>query len=117
MKYPGQFGFGVIFAVSSQSNRIRNTEFSADLNKLYIDMNKWVEVRFSCVDLPHRGFFVRALAIFAEATDAATPVKRSQTHARTEDPSNYNFPCLLHLIRFKSADALHCEDLESGRLS
>ena len=49
IKYPGQFGFGAIFIVSSQSNRTRSTEFSDDLNKLYIDMNKWVEVRFSFV--------------------------------------------------------------------
>ena len=67
--------------------------------------------------LPHSGLFVRALPIFGEATNAATPVKRCPNHARPEDPSNYNFPCLLHLIRFDRADALYCEDLESGRLS
>ena len=117
IKYPGQFRFGVIFVVSSQSNRTRNTEFSVDLNKLYIDMNKWVEVRFSFGEQPHSGLFFRALPIFAEATDATIPVKRCPNHARPEDPFNYNFPCLLHLIRFDSTDALYCEDLESGRLS
>ena len=117
IKYPGQFRFGVIFVVSSQSNRTRNTEFSVDLNKLYIDMNKWVEVRFSFGEQPHSGLYFRALPIFAEPTDATIPVKRCPNHARPEDPSNYNFPCLLHLIRFDSTDALYCEDLESERLS
>ena len=69
------------------------------------------------MDQPHGGRFVRALPIFAEATDATIPVKRCPNHARPEDPSNYNFPCLLHLIRFDSTEALYCEDLESGRLS
>ena len=69
------------------------------------------------MDQPYSGLFVRALPIFAEATYAAIPVKRCPNHARLEDPYNYSFPCLLHLIRFDSPDALYFEDLESGRLS
>ena len=117
IKFPGCFGFGVIFVISTRNSRTRNTEFSLELNKLFIDMDKWIELRIVFSNDPPQDLFIRALPIFAEATDIHIPVKRCPNHAREDHPSNQGFPSSLHLIRVDSSDAIYYEDLESGRLS
>ena len=95
------------FVVTSESTRSRNAEFSPELTKLYIDMNKLVEVRFTFGKLPTSGLFVRALPIFADANDIKVPVKRCPNHSQKEDPSNFNFTFLHHLIRFEEPSAMY----------
>ena len=66
---------------------------------------------------PSEGLYIRAVPVYADASDLRTPVKRCPNHSRAEDPTNTEFSFPLHLIRFDTEAALYCEDLTSGRLS
>ena len=117
MKYPGPYGFQAVFLVQPSRQRARSTEFSEKLNKLYIEMDKWVEIRLVLREWPQDRLFIRAVPVYAEAVDAVVPVIRCPHHSQPDHPTNIGFPHLQHLIRFDTDDALYCEDLESGRLS
>ena len=117
VQWPGRNGFQILFPPPPITRTTRTTEYSAELNKLYVVMDKWVEVRVVFKEDPPGSTFIRAMPVFAEATDSAIPVKRCPHHAQPEDVSNNGFPFPQHLIRFDTADAVYCEDLESGRLS
>jgi hypothetical protein len=109
----GNFHFKAKFTPFSY----KNWDFSERLNKLYTDMNKWVQIKFSFGRYPTDGLYIRALPIYGDAADLKTSVKRCPNHARADDPTNSGFAFLDHLIRFDSPRAMYCEDLESGRLS
>ena len=53
--FPCDCNFRLTFPPSNQVYRTKNWDFSVSLNKLYIDMNKWVQVKFHCAPLPLRG--------------------------------------------------------------
>ena len=51
-------------------------EFSAKLNKLYTDMDKWVQVKVHFAMLPQHALYTRALPIYSDAADLKNTVKR-----------------------------------------
>ena len=113
IRFKGQLNFESKFTPFSY----KNWDFSTLLNKLYTDMNKWVQVKFSLNNYPVDGLYIRALPVYAEASDLKIPVRRCPHHADLDDPTNEGFAFPDHLIRFDNPSAMYCEDLESGRLS
>ena len=81
MKYPGMHGFNAVFLVQPSMHRTRATEFSVELNKLYIEMDKLVEVRLMFKEWPKDRLFIREVPVYAEATDAVVPVQRCPHHS------------------------------------
>ena len=110
---PGLYGFSVSF--SQLDDRVKNKpwEFSQQLNKLYIDLDRWVPVEFRAP----AGFFIRALPVFSLPSDLRQPVKRCPSHAALSDKTNKNFAFPDHLIRVDGEEATYQEDSISGRLS
>ena len=110
---PGLYGFSVSF--SQLDDRVKNKpwEFSQQLNKLYIDLDRWVPVEFRAP----AGFFIRALPVFSLPSDLRQPVKRCPSHAAISDKTNKNFAFPDHLIRVDGEEATYQEDSISGRLS
>ena len=110
---PGLYGFSVSF--SQLDDRVKNKpwEFSQQLNKLYIDLDRWVPVEFRAP----AGFFIRALPVFSLPSDLRQPVKRCPSHAALSDKTNKNFAFPDHLIRVDGEDPSYQEDSISGRLS
>ena len=110
---PGLYGFSVSF--SQLDDRVKNKpwEFSQQLNKLYIDLDRWVPVEFRAP----AGFFIRALPVFSLPSDLRQPVKRCPSHAALSDKTNKNFAFPDHLIRVDGEDPTYQEDSISGRLS
>ena len=94
-KLPGIYQFNVEFVIESRRKMI---DFSESLNKLFVDVNSWTELRIR-VDNPSPDLFIRALPVFADETDFKTPVKRCPNHSRPEDTTNINFPLTEHFIR------------------
>ena len=93
--------------------RNKHWEFSQQLNKLFIDLDRWVLVEFTAP----AGFFIRALPVFSLPSDIRHPVKRCPNHAALSDKTNKNFPYPDHLIRVEGEDPVYQEDPTSGRLS
>jgi len=115
--YPGQYDFQSIFTKLSESSKNRHWDYSPLLSKLYIDMNKWVQVEFHVGTSPQPGLTIRLLPIFSDANYITQPVKRCPNHAELSDPTNENFPYTKHLIRVAGDDITYQEDTTSGRLS
>ena len=95
LKLPGIYNFNVEFVIESRRKMI---DFSERLNKLFVDINSWTELRIR-VDNPSPDLFIRALPVYADETDFKLPVKRCPNHSRPEDTSNINFPLTEHFIR------------------
>ena len=115
---PGELNFQVTFPIPSQIYKTKNWDFSVKLNKLFVDMNKWVEVKFYCAPPPTpQDLYIRALPVYTEAADLKLAVLRCPNHSRLEDPTNAGFLFPRHLIRMESERSMYCEDLASGRLS
>ena len=90
------------------------------LNKLYIDMNKFVRASFNVGPSPPEGLCVRAVPIYAQAGFFTSPVRRCPNHAAAEDPTNKEVMWSDkrdHLIRVDNEFAMYEEDPESKRLS
>ena len=131
LKLPGVYQFNVEFVIESRRKMI---DFSESLNKLFVDVNSWTELRIR-VDNPSPDLFIRALPVFADETDFKLPVKRCPNHSRPEDTSNINFPLTEHFIRngelvvitssycmhvscrFNHVGSAYCEDPITERLS
>ena len=96
-KYPGEYQFRVEYNL--QTSQRRNTGFSQSLNKLFLMMDTWVEVRFLTSSPPPPGMLVRALPVYVSSSDLTIPVVRCPHHAQEDDPSNNNFEFVRHLIR------------------
>ena len=95
LKLPGVYQFNVEFVIESRRKMI---DFSESLNKLFVDVNSWTELRIR-VDNPSPDLFIRALPVFADETDFKLPVKRCPNHSRPEDTSNINFPLTEHFSK------------------
>jgi len=115
--WPGDFHFEVKFLKPSNSVKNKQWEFSSKLNKLYADMNKWVQVEFRIGHNPPPNLCIRTLPVFSEASHARETVKRCPNHASLEDPSNNTFLYPQHIIRYQNEDTNYEEDSDSGRLS
>ena len=66
-------------------------QYSADLNKLFIDMGKYVQITFHAGQNPPEGYFIRALPIYASPSHLSDVVKRCPNHASLSDASNNGF--------------------------
>lgn len=115
--WPGSFNFEVRFLKPSNSVKNKQWEFSHKLNKLYADMNKWVQVEFKIGRNPPPNLCIRTLPVFTEASHVGETVKRCPNHASLEDPSNSTFLYPQHIVRYQNEDTVYEEDSESGRLS
>ena len=96
-KFPGEYEFRVEYNL--QTSQRRNIGFSEALNKLFIMMDSWVEVRFLTNNTQPEGMFVRVVPVYVSPCDLSSPVLRCPQHARPDDPSNINFEFVNHLIR------------------
>lgn len=96
IKMTGPYGFSVEFNVDSKRKTL---DFSEALNKLYVDLNYWIEVYFKIAKVPSEDLYVRALPVFSEAVDFKNPVLRCPNHSRLEDTTNVNFEFTNHFIR------------------
>ena len=96
-KFPGVYEFRVEFNL--QTSQRRNIGFSAGLNKLFLMMDSWVEVKFLTNSSLPEGMMVRLLPVYISAPDLTSPVLRCPHHAQEDDPSNINFEFVHHLIR------------------
>lgn len=99
VNYPGHHLFDIKFNQISQHTKNKHWDFSSRLKKLFIDMNRWVQVEFRVGHNPPEGLFIRALPIYAEASHLRDPVKRCPNHASPGDATNADFKHPLHLIR------------------
>ena len=90
------YGFSVEFNVDSKRKTL---DFSEALNKLYVDLNYWVEVYLKLAKVPSEDLYVRAMPVFSEAVDFKNPVLRCPNHSRLEDTTNVNFEYIHHFIR------------------
>jgi len=118
--YPGEYQFRVSFVTMSATNKNKYWDYSSMLNKLYIDMNKFVNASFSVGPSPPDGLLIRALPIYAQAGFFTSPVKRCPNHAAPDDHTNKDLMWSDkrdHLIRVDNDFATYEEDLESKRLS
>jgi len=115
--YPGCFKFQVTFTKLPSNTKNKHWTYSEVLGKLFIDMNKFVQVEFKIGPNPPPNLLIRAVPVFTEAAHCRDPVKRCPTHADEQHPTNQDFPYVEHLIRFQSSDTRYMEDMESGRLS
>ena len=70
LKLPGIYQFNVEFVVETRRKMI---DFSKSLNKLFVDVNSWTELRIR-VDNPSPDLFIRALPVFVDETDFKSPV-------------------------------------------
>jgi len=117
VNYLGHYLYEVLFTKLSQGSKNKHWDYSSQLKKLYIDMNKWVQVEFRVGESPPDGLYIRALPIYAEATHIREPVKRCPNHASLNDPTNLNFYYPQHLIRIDGDTSVYQEDPDSNRLS
>ena len=115
--YPGPHFFDVSFTKLSENSKNRHWDYSSLLGKLYIDMNKLVQVEFHVGPSPPSGLSIRALPAFSDANYINEPVKRCPNHATETDPTNENFSYNHHLIRVVGEDVSYLEDPNNHRLS
>ena len=116
-QYPGYYSFKSSFTKLSENSKNRHWDYSPLLSKLYIDMDKWVQVEHHVGSSPPAGLYIRALPIFSDANYITQPVKRCPNHAEPSDKTNENFLHHKHLIRVAGDDVIYHEDSTSGRLS
>jgi len=118
--YPGECQFRVSFETMSATQKNKYWDYSPMLNKLYVDMNKFVRASFIVGHSPPDGLLIRALPIYAQAGFFTSPVKRCPNHASPDDHTNKD-PMWSdkrdHLIRVDNDFAMYEEDQESKRLS
>ena len=73
--FPGTFQFAAEFTPFAYEN----WEFSNVLNKLYADMDKWIQVKFHFATQPPHGLYMRALPVYTDAAHLKTTVKDVQS--------------------------------------
>ena len=96
-KFPGEYEFRVEYNL--QTSQRRNIGFSEALNKLFLMMDSWVEVKFLTNSSLPEGLLVRVVPVYVSASDLTSPVVRCPHHAQEDDPSNNNFEFVHHFIR------------------
>ena len=96
VKLCGSYGFSVEVNIDKKK---RSIDFSELLNKLFVDMNKWVKLTFRLSKPPNQDLFVRALPVYTEGTDFKNPVIRCPHHSRKEDSTNIHFQFPNHFLR------------------
>lgn len=97
-------------------------QYSDLLQKLFVDMNKYVLASFNIANIASvgEGLVIRAVPLYAIPGFFTAPVKRCPNHAHVDDPSNKELMWKdkrEHLIRVDNDFAIYEEDTESKRLS
>jgi len=116
--WPGHHMFDVSFTKWSQGAKNKHWDYSSQLKKLFIDMNRWVQVEFRVgASVSPGDLYIRALPIYCDASSVREAVKRCPNHASPSDLTNANFSHPLHLIRLDNDYSLYETDEVSGRLS
>ena len=95
IKFPGDHEFSVEYNV--QTSQRRNMGYSKLLNKLFLNMDVWLEVKFHLSQ--SEALFVRVLPVYVSASDLTSPVLRCPHHSQSTDPSNTDFEYVHHFIR------------------
>ena len=74
VKFPGLHQFSIELLLDQKRKLM---DFSEPLNKLFIEMNTWVTVKFHSSNLgTSENVFLRALPVYVEGTDYKLPVLR-----------------------------------------
>ena len=74
VKMPGLHHFSIELLLDPKR---KHMDFSEPLNKLFIEMNTWVTVKFHLSNLgSSENVFLRALPVYVEGTDYKLPVLR-----------------------------------------
>ena len=116
--WPGHHMFDVSFTKWSQGAKNKHWDYSSQLKKLFIDMNRWVQVEFRVgASITPGDLYIRALPIYCDASSVREPVRRCPNHASASDQTNANFSDPLHLIRLDNDYSQYETDEVSGRLS
>lgn len=90
--------------------------YSADLNKIYVNINKNIPVQFQ-LNPNGLGLYIRALVVYISSSDQQEPVIRCITHAAT-DINDGKDDLAAHVLRCASTNAaLYSRDESSGRYS
>eukprot|EP00090_Calanus_glacialis_P020812 TRINITY_DN32128_c0_g1_i1.p1 TRINITY_DN32128_c0_g1~~TRINITY_DN32128_c0_g1_i1.p1 ORF type:complete len:577 (-),score=136.50 TRINITY_DN32128_c0_g1_i1:96-1784(-) len=116
--WPGDHNFA--YEIEDSGNwKKRGYAYSSLLNKLYVDMEKQVALKFyiSSKLLPES--VIRAVPVYVDIASRSQPVLRCPVHSSLEDPSNRATPSpiLKHLVRSSETSTQYFENQTSGRLS
>jgi hypothetical protein len=89
------------------------------VNKLFIDMNKFIMATFNVGSDPPDGLNIRIMPIYAVAGFSSVPVRRCPNHASPDDANNQGkfADKRDHIIRVDNDFAVYEEDDETKRLS
>lgn len=97
----------------------RGYVYSPLLNKLYIQMDKYVAVNVLLTGPTPANCVVRAVPLYVDIGSRSQPVLRCPVHSNIEDPSNRLAPreIVKHIVRSSDVSAKYFENQTSGRLS
>ncbi|XP_063906616.1 cellular tumor antigen p53-like isoform X2 [Zophobas morio] len=113
--YAGPYAFEVFV----DPNVMKNPwEYSALLNKIYIDMKHKFPINFSVKSHdPEQKMFVRVMPMFEEDRYFQEPVHRCICHGQAQDPTNNGVSELVaqHIIRCDNPNARYFGDKNLGR--
>lgn len=93
-------------------------EYSASLNKIYIDMKHKFPVNFSAKSTnQQQKLFIRVLPAFEEDRHIQELVHRCICHEQEQDPTNYGIPkhVIQHIIRSDNTNAQYFGDKYLGK--
>ena len=116
--WPGEHH--MVYQIDDSGNwKKRGYAYSSILNKLYIDMEKQVALKFFIIGKQPPDSVIRAVPVYVDIGSRSQPVLRCPVHSSLEDPSNTHTPSpiLKHLVRSSEASTKYFENQTSGRLS
>jgi len=116
--WPGNFN--IDYQVEDSGNwKKRGFAYSTVLNKLYVDMEKQVALKFFISGKTPSNSVIRAVPVYVDIASRSQPVLRCPVHSSLEDPSNRQTPSpiLKHLVRSSETSVQYFENQTSGRLS
>jgi len=110
--YPGQYGFQLRFQQSGTAKSVTST-FSAQLKKLFCQLDKTCPIEVLVTQEPPQGAILRATAIYKKTEHVADVVRRCPHHQSTDDVEYRS-----HLIRVEGSQrASYLEDPYTKRHS
>ncbi|KAK0090915.1 hypothetical protein PV325_000081 [Microctonus aethiopoides] len=112
-EFAGSFNFECLL---SAQTRGKSCVYSSMLNKIFIDMEQRLPLRFKW-DPPFEGFWLRVMLVFSEDRHRRDPVLRCHNHLATSSLSNQNVSTnvLYHVVRCEHPNSFYEE--HNGHLS